>query len=159
MKTLEETINGLQICFDSSKDCIECPYEKQHNIDSVIPLCIDMLTQDAIYYLKFFKDYSIRQKELSDKLLQKMQQVELVQNLIEVSNEPLSWDELKGMVGNPVWIEDYDYEDDTYKRWFIVEKFEKAEEDEYVLLNSLYFSRNYYGNKDDGWQAYRKERK
>lgn len=76
--------------------------------------------------------------------------------LPETANDPLTWDELRQMEGKPIWVEDYD-DDDCYKRWYILERFEKTECDEYAVLNSLYFSRNYYNDRSDGWQAYRKE--
>ena len=160
MKTLEETIDGLKICFDSSKYCEECPYEKHHNIDSVIPLCIDMLTQDAIYYLKFFKDYSIRQKELSDKLLQKMQQMKLVQNLVEVDNKeenpPLTWDELKDMAGQPVWVEWTVQREWRFGDWNLIHALTDEIELVDVYGNISIVSKEF---QDVKWRAYRKKRK
>lgn len=73
-----------------------------------------------------------------------------------VNNPPLTWDELKQMEGKPVWVEDY-FQNDV-KTWCIVERIVKDEDCEYVILDGIYFPKDYLGKKIDGWQAYRKER-
>lgn len=69
----------------------------------------------------------------------------------EDRNDPLSWDELKQMIGKPVWVIDAN----NKGRWYLV----KAIDEEAIFTN-------FWGNsgigypKDFGtkWQAYRKER-
>lgn len=92
---------------------------------------------DALSYLNEYKELSKMWNDRLDK---------------ENSNPPLTWDELKDMIGKPVWVEAL-----LYKQWAIIAcvgsdhiRFEGA---------NLYApeSRVYMGDAN-GWQAYRKER-
>lgn len=80
--------------------------------------------------------------------------------LDKVTNEPLTWDELKTMEGKPVWAEE---DDGKYKGWVMVGKFYSLFENEdldahvnlYYFGRSMEYSKEMYGFY---WQAYRKER-
>ena len=113
------------------------------------------LFADALHYLKEYKanqedpDGDHQQLEKAQKLLQEFFQ-----------NDPLTWEELKGMEGKPVWVE---ADDGKYKRWFIVGDFfswfEKEDFDAHVNLyrsgGAIEMSKETYGSY---WQAFRKER-
>ena len=98
---------------------------------------------DALHYLK---EYQI----LQTAYIKAMADLE--------DNPPLTWSELKQMEGKPVWVEDHNDDDEPYNRWYIVERFIKEQGDEYAVLNDYYFSRKYFNDRTDGWQAYRKEK-
>ena len=137
MKTLDEVIEELQY-WDTCHEYPECFYD-------------DEVTRDALHYLKEYQRYQNTPSRNG--------YMALVDYFEESQkNEPLTWDELKKMKGKPVWIEDHNDDDEPYNRWYIVERFIKEQDDEYALLNDLYFSRKYFNDKTDGWQAYRKER-
>ena len=71
--------------------------------------------------------------------------MELTDKPEEVLNEPLTWDELKGMEGKPVWIAD------DYRHWEIIQ----GVYDDNVSFGEFSEDRNTFGTE---WQAYRKER-
>ena len=79
---------------------------------------------------------------------------------LDAVNNPLTWDEMKAMKGEPVWME---ADDGKYKQWFIVGNFfswfEKEDFDAHVNLyrsgGAMEMSKETYGSY---WQAYRKER-
>ena len=77
----------------------------------------------------------------------------------ELSNEPLTWDELRKMEGCPVWIE-YGC-DFNQKRWVIIHSFHNTRSFCYMNVSGNY--PNTFWQKDMGedefWQAYRKERR
>lgn len=73
--------------------------------------------------------------------------------ILPESNDPLTWDELKDMEGEPIWVEQH--HGDT-KGWLLILR--KC--DDIVTCttkhgNSFYLYKANYGEK---WQAYRKER-
>ena len=72
----------------------------------------------------------------------------------ELSNERLSWDELKQLEGKPVWIED----DEGYKYWVIIESIGYCKEllKDYMKVYSIYGFGAYRNN--GSIKAYRKER-
>ena len=83
---------------------------------------------------------------------------QLAQNLGEVGNDPLTWDELKSMEGKPVWVESSD--SFNRRRWmFVGEWFDDDEMRLFDIGNDYpdYVSKN--GYESGTWQAYRKERK
>ena len=72
-------------------------------------------------------------------------------------NPPLTWDELRQMVGKPVWVEVYDPIDEksgwhtTF--WSLIEFIN----DEYICLRDNDGEQQCYQKKSTEWQAYRKE--
>ena len=71
--------------------------------------------------------------------------------ILPESNEPLSWDELKGMVGKPVWIE---MEEMGY--WYIIQDFEEGPLDDYMLTTP--FIQWWKSEIGTVWNAYQRER-
>ena len=72
-------------------------------------------------------------------------------------NPPLTWDELKQMVEEPVWIE-YEHSNhrDSGKRWFIIKWFgDLMGEIMAVHVDGIYFDKDSIGKT---WNAYRRER-
>ena len=182
--TLDEVIKAWSICFsdNSRSDCTGCPYADEDG-DAA---CFNHDREDALHYLKEYqsekklweadrkmwaeKGPEIENKQ--DKLIKaakdfqktKAEMEEISEDYVALKqwwteqqvNPPLSWDELKTMVGKPVWVEDnLETPEDITKYWAIMWRVEKAEDDEYALLSDFYFQKSQYG-KD--WQTYRKER-
>lgn len=82
---------------------------------------------------------------------------EYAQMKLDAVNDPLTWDELKGMEGKPVWVEgQYPHS------WCIVREVQKyMDGTEEIVLDGLNCKIG-IGRKEEygtGWQAYRKERK
>ena len=73
-----------------------------------------------------------------------------------VTNEPLTWDELKGMEGKPVWIDAESLPvgvSPYWKDWYIIKSFSN---DEFMYCNdSFELAKEMQGRL---WQAYLKER-
>ena len=130
MRTLDEVITAIEFCCDDIQtSCEDCPAFDE-------PDCC--VKYDALRYLKEYR--------------------ELAQNLGEVGNEPLTWDELLSMIGKPVYIEmNNGYEPKTERHWFIITRFENTimDEEEMMCEPIWHFSKRLMG---DTWQAYRKER-
>ena len=74
-------------------------------------------------------------------------------------NDPLTWNELRQMVGKPVWME-YNLHisdrDARSRMWIIVQKIMPWRQDDELI----YYSGFVFGKKEIGkaWKAYRKER-
>lgn len=83
---------------------------------------------------------------------------QLAQDLREVGNPPLTWDELRTMVGKPVWIDSVP----LVRRWVIIKKFHPIGGNKNLfdmeVEDGAHFLRKNM-RRDDGawWQAYRKE--
>ena len=66
-------------------------------------------------------------------------------------NDPLTWDELKEMIGKPVWVE--------RDGWKVIRSFETWEDVNQEIINFTDNERSCRSVLDHGdWQAYRKER-
>lgn len=147
MKTLDETIKKFEICNGSENFCSECPYNEER-------CCCD---PDALYYLKEYRDECNNIVNVHDDYIHLRNEM---QDELSRMNPPLTWDELKAMEGDPVWME---YEDGK-GGWVIVGKFfslfEHEEPDAYIYMyylhNKIECSKELYGSY---WKAYRKERK
>ena len=80
------------------------------------------------------------------------------------TNPPLTWDELKGMEGMPVWVEErlmIDGKERHDNRWFLVGKVTDKYMDGTDLEAELRYKRCDYAfdfPEHSHWQAYRKER-
>lgn len=106
--------------------------------------------ENAIYYLKEYCNH------MKNEIIELQQEVKKQKEMIEFLEKPLTWQELQAMEGKPVWLEDHFQYD--VKKWCIVERIVKDEDCEYIILEGLYFPKDYLGKEIDGWQAYRKER-
>ena len=76
----------------------------------------------------------------------------------EDDNPPLTWDELKTMEGNPVWMEVYDPIDEKTgwhtASWKLIEFIN----DEYFDVRDSDGEQECFYKSENDWQAYRKER-
>jgi len=99
------------------------------------------LTDDALHYLK---------------VLQKMQKAQPLEKSEwdKLYNQPLTWQELKGMEGKPVWVE-YTYQGEWRPdkgEWIIINLM--GDDDLIDQTGEGLFPKSLYGKT---WQAYRKE--
>lgn len=125
MKTLDEVMNALKNCGRHPKSCVGCPYESVSYVTKIGNTCIDVMHYDALYYMQ-------------DRIDECQQ-----------ANPPLTWDELKGMEGKPVWVE-------PANEWILISF---AGENRIFFIektcNEYSFPKEEYPER---WQAYRKER-
>ena len=94
---------------------------------------------DALHYLKEYQKIEDEYEELKDWWAEE-----------HAENVPLTWDELKGMKGKPVW-----YEHEFWKGWIILGKVEQGVTCEMIPDRE----EKWYIVKDGSTKAYRKERK
>lgn len=137
MKTLDEVIDDFEKACDLERRCENCsgclgqengcPYDGAESVP------------DALYYLKEYRD-------LKNTMDWHEEMEEIRRNL---TNTPLTWDELKQMEGKPVWVVV-----DGKERWRII----KEVTNEYLILESWLPIHKCWMNHPNGWQAYRKER-
>ena len=101
MKTLDETIKDIETC-QRYPNCIGCPY---HGFTD----CTSKWGNDALYYLKEYKeimpDYVALKEYWSH----------------EQENPQLTWEELKQMIGKPVYEFEFAYGDGG--RWVVIQDF------------------------------------
>ena len=141
MKTLDEVIKAWSICFsdNSRSNCTGCPYADEDGESA----CFNHDREDALHYLKEYQGLSKMWNDRLDK---------------EQKNDPLTWDELKGMEGKPVWVEErYRNGDLKSSGWWLIDFWN----DDQICMrdpagNPWNEHRSNYGRD---WQAYRKERK
>ena len=170
MKTLDEVIKMAEHCWAPMPDsiCATCP-SKQRPIDCSLHAAVlfhlyEYRSEKRIWETerKHYEDWIEQYKDARDKHQQAV--IEMLKN------PPLTWDELKGMEGKPVWVEEYwmpsedeegvteDSEPDCDKYWAIMNigpyKIHVIGEN---CDQFLYAYEN--GNATaHQWQAYRKER-
>ncbi len=152
MKTLDEVIWAVENCDSAIDDCAHCAYYKE-DCENLRPL-----RADALHYLKVLKDIldPLKVKKITHEITCP-QCNSVIAILLPESNPPLTWQELKGMEGKPVWVDGSAFAEGF---WTIITGFGKASDTEYVfLLGDQYWKEN-MKDADDGvsWQAYRKER-
>ena len=135
MKTLDEVIKGFECC--ENTDCGNCPYKILFNDDSHVPCDQFSKDEDALYYLK---EYREKQYELSAMF------DEYQAKVAEDPNEPLDWEELKQMEGKPVWVE-------PCKEWMLITEIETEPHIWLLSLDGMDYDMSLHE-----WQAYRKER-
>ena len=140
MKTLDEVIKANECCDHGEPDsrCEDCPYNG-------IGACCAERETDALHYLKEYRETKKHLACLNDAEIRG-------DNTQVVNNPPLTWDELKNMVGKPVWVEAL-----LYKQWAVIAYIGE----EYIRFEgaNLYAPEcRIYMGEDNGWQAYRKER-
>ena len=109
--------------------------------------------KDALHYLKMFRDMTCG---TSQKLRNTSQIIcpkchsEFV--ILPDTNTPLTWDELKDMIGKPIWIE---MEEIGF--WYIILNFEEGIGfDDYMMTSP--FIQWWKSELGAVWNAYRKER-
>ena len=127
MKTLDEVIKALSYCNEGL--CEDCP---EH--DDYGERCTDALICHAYHYLR---EYKVLRTE---------------PNTAMTENPPLSWDELKGMNGKPVWIDDKGYEE-----WRLVHA--QLDGDIWFVDDSGTINRYFYDEYGKTWKAYKEEPK
>ena len=176
MKTLDEVIKAMECCISGVPCAGVCPYYDNDCLEH------DM-ENDALFYLREYKD--MKQKieamkedaieaeckyhEAEEKLeAQRLQMMWVDKHFkFEEPNDPLAWDELKEMVGKPVWVEEFFpvMEDETGatedegrydKYWAIIDNV-KAKKIFITWRNGNFQSLS-LNRMGEYWQAYRKER-
>lgn len=153
MKTLDEVIKAFEWCLnDANDDCDGCPYYSNRETDCHVR------NVDALYYLKEYQGRKEALRHWNEKAISEQQNIADAYMLYkaalekEKDNLPLTWDELKSMVGKPVWVEAL-----LYKQWAVI----AYVGDMYIRFEgaNLYAPEcRIYMGEDNGWQAYRKER-
>lgn len=154
MKTLDEVIEAEEICSQIDAECSKCPYK------ATAKGWCEEKDRDALYYLKEYKkdredpDGDHQQLEKAQKLLWEFYQ-----------NDPLTWQELKGMEGMPVWVEQTmvleegtpeEYRQDV-KEWMIISDFHNKQG--WIDMVNVVDGEVQFDRRDPSWKAYRKERK
>ena len=141
MNSLDEIIESISFCCEGL--CEYCVFEEEHKMRNP---CTIALMSDAQTYLKEYREMK-QHLACMDKGEIRGDDTQIV------NNPPLTWAELHEMVGKPVWVEAL-----LYKQWAVI----AYAGDEYVRFEgaNLYApeSKTYKG-EENGWQAYRKERK
>lgn len=138
MRTLDEVIKAMEMCTTCPEDdemCPGCPYaDEQGN-----PECLGQDKEDALHYLKEYQRYQNTPSRM-------------VRMAMCDENNPLTWDELKQMLGKPVCVE-HKY----YNKWLIVyEVYENT-----IVLDGNGWYTQYFSDDNDKevrWKAYRRER-
>ena len=136
MKTLDEVVKAMEVCIqtDISRTCKGCPYPDDE-------MCINRLMEDALQYLRWFRERDNMSRKLDRE-----------------DDEPLTWNELKLMEGEPIWIELlYHHPEQKYEYWDIIKYFDMVEDYELIVLSkSGYLYKDLLGKE---WKAYRKGKK
>lgn len=131
MKTLAETICGLEICSGELDYCDRCPYKTPEEIKGY-QTCdeyeVPLMMSDALYYLK--------QYEQSFK-----------------KDKPLTWDEIHQMEGKAIWIKNLISES---SEWYIIRY---VYEDRTISLTNRWGEDITLSGwrMNDSWQGYRIE--
>lgn len=132
--TVGDVLKAFECCSGYDPKCEDCPYRG-------IGMCESVIKEDAVLYLKEYKDYLDFQKE---------------------ENEPLTWQELIKMEFKPVWVKVDGYVGHwsvvrmitphlfgTYYAWL-------KSPDDPMKAPIAELNEENYGKT---WKAYRKERK
>lgn len=138
MKTLDEVIDNFEKACDLERRCEGCSgcLGQENGCPNDGAECVP----DALHYLKEYQKIEDEYEELKDWWAEE-----------HAENEPLSWDELKGMVGKPVWVEG-----DRGNMWIIVGAFPRWMPDAFAdSVPNIWWKKEDLGKT---WQAYRKER-
>ena len=149
MKTLDEVIKAVHYCglagFDDTyvydggcpyEDCSKCRQKR-------------MFGKDIIHYLKAYK--RVQNK------IEKIALGNIEDTLDKIDNPALTWDELRTMEGEPIWIDAESLSvgvSPYWKDWYIIKSFSN---DDFMYCNDGFeWAKEMQGRL---WQAYRKERK
>ena len=125
MKTLDEVIEELQY-WDTCDEYPECFYD-------------DEVNRDALHYLK---EYRWVVENCAEALAEKHPS----------ENVPLTWDELKTMIGKPIWVEYEGYAPD----WEVIEYIGNTKW-KWGEVIETHLSILHKENQGKEWQAYKKE--
>lgn len=151
MMTLDEVIDNFEKACDLERRCENCSgcLGQENGCPNDGAECVP----DALYYLKELRH--ILDNTVWVESTKEENGYWKLPTLPETGNDPLTWDELKGMEGKPVWAT-FDNENGT---WYIA----KVYDDEVVLYEwGQEFGVRISGTWDytpKRWQAYRKEKK
>lgn len=156
MKTLDEVLEAktYEVGLNSKADCWEVPID-------LYGVIIHYLHEyrDAKNTLDVERKNSIEAycqwRDAKEKLEAQTSQTMWVDKhfQFEISdNPPLTWDELKAMIGKPIWVEM-----DDIKFWTVVDDFRTICNQECLCCSKGYMCRSTHTRGD--WQAFRKERK
>ena len=159
MKTLDEVIRAYECC--QNVECDECPFKILFNDDSHVPCDQFSKDEDALHYLKEYREVRQILQDTTMKLRTRIDELEAWQKeRQEIENPALTWDELRQMEGKPVWVEEkYSFSDEWHGQWEVISS---VLDDEYYDAPTLSMTNEEYRHKEDMgklWQAYRKERK
>lgn len=103
---------------------------------------------DTLQYLRKYREIEDEYQELKDWWAEEY-----------VTNDPLTWDELKAMKGKPVWVEEKP-DNEWIGYWNVVKRLDTFDDGSESILfissGSEYYDEENYGID---WQAYRKEKK
>lgn len=158
MKTIDDVLKAYDICINE-KSCDDCPYT-EHNTEGkwACSLCGDC-TRDTVYYLQQYK----KTKELLFDGLKRLEESEkyfierraYYEQAIENfnSNNPLAWDELKQMIGKPVWFE-AESDEIEFRDWMLIAENINNGISLFGLKMSYFLRMEDYGKTK---RAYRKE--
>lgn len=142
MKTLDEVVEMAEHCWQPMPKgtCNNCPSrERAGNCH---------LLDQTLYYLKEYRDTKKAICEIERRLA--------LLHTTNICNPPLAWDDLKQMVGKPVWIEHLKTET-PHGEWTIVQT-PAAFGDVYLVTRCRDRYVLYENDLGKTWQAYRKER-
>ena len=130
MKTLDEVIEAIEVCRDSY-------------------VAGKIIKSDALHYLKEYQQYQNTPSRSGHMAL-----VDYFDE--QQKNEPLTWDELRGMQGKPVWVEMEGYK----PNWGIVMNQDERNGRMSLCGYDKVAIRIEINEEGEGntWQAYRKER-
>lgn len=145
-ETLDEAIDALAFCSEGL--CEYCPFNKEDR-----NLCEDAKCAVALGYLK---EYKKRYEDLinATKDLKK----QYILNNLTNNRALLTWEELKTMEGEPVWIElSYHHPEQKYEYWDIIKYFDMIEDYEVIVLSKTGYLYKDLLNKD--WKAYQRGNK
>lgn len=132
MKTLDEVIDELKA------------WKSITNSESEFDLAIN-----AIHYLNKYQKIEDEYEELKDWWAEE-----------HAENVPLTWDELKEMEGEPVWVEEkYSFCDDWHGQWEVIRNIWDNEYSDVPYLWMTDDENRYKDTLGEIWQAYRKKRK
>ena len=141
MNSLDEIIESISFCCEGL--CEYCVFEEEHKMRNP---CTIALMSDAQTYLKEYREMK-QHLACMDKGESRGDDTQIV------NNPPLTWDELRKMQGEPVWV-DHKH----YSKWLIVyEVYENT-----IVLDGNGFYTQYFPDDNDKevrGKAYRKERK
>ena len=161
MKTLDEVIDAMERCsIPHYFDCKGCPYEDD---DAEVGCRSDERDADALHYLRELRDMTDIPMEYfeyggTSQKLRNTSQItcpkchsEFV--ILPEANNPLTWDELKQMVGKPVWVHLFG---SGLGEWNLIH----AQLDNQIWFTdgNGYIYDMHEEKQGITWQAYRKER-
>ena len=145
-ETLDEAIEALVFCSEGL--CEYCPFNKEDR-----NLCEDAKCAVALGYL-------IEYKKNCEDLINATKDLKKQYILNNLTNNRtlLTWEELKTMEGEPVWIELlYHHPEQKYEYYDIIERFDDIEGYELIdLAKTGYLYKSLLGKE---WKAYRRGKK